>query len=493
MAKKKKSAPQLLSPEKYIREKARSLPIGKCSIDKNWKDIGLTLIAVPRLHKQGTYTLATFMVDTFCRGVMNGIYYFNLPEEEYNEIMNQMNDRFDRQEIDYVEAHNIIYGAIAFAEEAGIKPDKSFELTRYILEEDTDDIPLIEYEFGKNGKHFLMAKDRMEASEYLPLLRKNLGDNFDYTIDVSDQEEKKEDNKLTDAATLALKDELLERMGKMFGEEAMPLTPYSYVHPDYPTTLELENEQLRSLFYDPKNETSLPEEEIAKVLSCPRESLLRDLEQIALFDTGCTCDKIPEERTHNNFYSPLIHVLFFLGELKEESSLDVVLETLRQNRAYMDYHFADSSNEVYIPTLYLLGQNRLQTLWEYIQEPGLYTFARYLIFPAVALIARKQPERRDEVVEWFRQVLLFYKEKIAENIYCDGTLVGMMMSDLMDINATELLPEIKALYDTGLVDKACCGDYQKVENEFRMGTTPIYREYAFDIYERYKLFKKHWG
>lgn len=493
MAKKKKSAPQLLSPEKYIREKARSLPIGKCSINKNWKDTGLALITVPRLHKQGTYTMATFMVDTFCRGVMNEIYYFNLPEEEYNEIIKQMNDRLDRQEIDYVEAHNIIYGAIAFAEEAGIKPDKSFELARYILEEDTDDIPLIEYEFGKNGKHFLMAKDRIEASEYLPLMHKNLGDNFEYTIDVSEYGEKKENYKRTSAPPPALKDKLFEGMEKMFGGETIPLTPYSYVHPDYPATLELENEQLRSLFYDPKNETSLPKEEIAKVLSCPRESLLRDLEQIALFDTGCTCDKIPEERTHENFYSPLTHVLFFLGELKEASSLDVVLETLRQNRAYMDYHFADSSNEVYVPTLYLLGQNRLQTLLEYIREPGLYTFARYMIFPAVALIALKQPERRNEVIEWFRQVLVFYKEKIAENIYCDGTLVGMMMSDLMDINALELLPEIKALYNTGLVDESCCGDYQEVENELYMGPIQLYTEYTFDIYARYKLFKKHWG
>lgn len=43
----------------------------------------------------------------------------------------------------------MIFGAIAFAEEAGITPSNSFELTQYLLEEDTEDVPLIEYDYGK--------------------------------------------------------------------------------------------------------------------------------------------------------------------------------------------------------------------------------------------------------------------------------------------------------------------------------------------------------
>lgn len=41
-----------------------------------------------------------------------------------------------------------------------------------MLEEDTEDIPLIEYEFGKDGKHFLVAIDSYIASKYLPKLKK---------------------------------------------------------------------------------------------------------------------------------------------------------------------------------------------------------------------------------------------------------------------------------------------------------------------------------
>ena len=37
-----------------------------------------------------------------------------------------------------------------------------------MLEEDDDKIPLIEYEYGKDGKHTLVAHSGLEASRYLP-------------------------------------------------------------------------------------------------------------------------------------------------------------------------------------------------------------------------------------------------------------------------------------------------------------------------------------
>ncbi|MBD5275177.1 MAG: hypothetical protein HDS37_03625 [Bacteroides sp.] len=57
------------------------------------------------------------------------------------------------EEISYAEAHNLIYGAIEFAEEADIEPYGDFNVAEYILEEDTDKLPLIEYDYGKDGKH----------------------------------------------------------------------------------------------------------------------------------------------------------------------------------------------------------------------------------------------------------------------------------------------------------------------------------------------------
>ena len=59
--------------------------------------------------------------------------------------------------------------AFYFAEEAGIKPCKEYAIAQYVLEEDTEDIPLIEYEFGRDGRHFLMPEDNFELNTYLPI------------------------------------------------------------------------------------------------------------------------------------------------------------------------------------------------------------------------------------------------------------------------------------------------------------------------------------
>lgn len=58
----------------------------------------------------------------------------------------------------------------------------------YILEDDTDDVSLIEYDFGCNGKHFLVVNlDRREAN-YLNTLKENFDDEFEYVLSTEDDE-----------------------------------------------------------------------------------------------------------------------------------------------------------------------------------------------------------------------------------------------------------------------------------------------------------------
>lgn len=65
------------------------------------------------------------------------------------------------------------------------------------------------------------------------------------------------------------------------------------------------------------------------------------------------------------------------------------------------------------------------------------------------------------------------------------------MHSLIDINAVELLPEIKAIYDTGLVDTLPCGDYSDILADIDKDQEyPEYKEYSLDIRDRYKQFSK---
>lgn len=143
------------SPETYLRTRARSLPIDACYVNEGWKDAGMASVIVARKHTNGKYTLGVYLVDTFALGTKDSFYRFNVEQHELDAIIERAS--MDKMvKTDYSLVHNIIYGANAFAEDNGYKPCKEFILTQYILEEDTEDIELIEIEFGKDGKPFLI-------------------------------------------------------------------------------------------------------------------------------------------------------------------------------------------------------------------------------------------------------------------------------------------------------------------------------------------------
>ncbi len=141
----------MLSPENYIRQKARRLPLHECRINKDWEDSGLAYISVARKHANGNITMGMFLVDLKLLGVKDALYQFNISELEYREVVEELNEKMDTEVVSYTLAHNIIYAGVEFAEDYGFKPHKDFtSVARYILEEDSDAIELIEIECGEN-------------------------------------------------------------------------------------------------------------------------------------------------------------------------------------------------------------------------------------------------------------------------------------------------------------------------------------------------------
>ena len=489
MAKKKKNkqSQQLLSDEQFIKQKARVLPIEACYISSDMQIYGEGHITIVRRHPNGKFTVGIFLVDIFCLGVKDSFCRVRIDKYNYEVLMGHLRKE-KPHEVSYEEAHNWIYGAIAFAEEAGIAPDKSFNLSQYILEEDTEDIPLIEYEFGKDGKHYLMAMNKLELSKYLPILRKNLGENFNYAVQEEEYDEYEEmEDEDMDWETL-----MDNFKNSPLFKEYGPNTKYTYQYPEYPVVLNVENKYLVSTLFDPANFSGLNDDDIDRILDMPHDTLCRDLEQIILFHTGETCDGIPEDLWEADNGSPIVHAIFLLAEVGDEDSLSVVLETLRQSSEYSDFHFGDTMTQVYLPTLCKLGKDRLDQLMDFAKEEGLFTFNHYEVFEAVAYIAYLYPERRGEIIEWFREIICFATEKLPETQYIDSTLAGMMLNQLLDLKAKELLPEIKAMFDTGLVDLSCCGDYDKVEKEILSSEQSHWDKYPMEIHERFAELRKLW-
>lgn len=198
MAKKNKAKViQMLSPENYIRQKARTLPILECLVNNEWEETGLANIMVARKHTNGNITMGMFLVDLKCLGIKNAFYRFNISESEYRELLGKMEENMDMESISYTLAHNIVYAGIEFAEEYSLKPHKDFSVAKYILEEDTDDIELIEIECGKNEKPLYVQgplDNDVRARQIIAHLEKHAGPgNYHYILTGDNNNEPEED------------------------------------------------------------------------------------------------------------------------------------------------------------------------------------------------------------------------------------------------------------------------------------------------------------
>ncbi len=185
MGKKKPKIIQLpQTPESQFRTRARKLPLGTCFINENWENSREAIILITRKHKQDGITFGYFLVDLAALGVRDCFFRFNMPSGEYQEFMKDFQENGDIIEVDYSLVHNLIYGAIDFADEYGFSPHHDFNITQYILEEDNDAVPLIDIEFGLEGMPTIFCDDDNPMTREITQLRSTAGDGFYKVINV---------------------------------------------------------------------------------------------------------------------------------------------------------------------------------------------------------------------------------------------------------------------------------------------------------------------
>lgn len=195
---KKKQSQAKLSETAYVRSgRARKLPIYECFINAEWEESGIASIVVCRTHVNGNISFASFLVDLYCLGVKDAWCRSNIFAFEYQRFLEGLSEDFKMEKAEYVQVHNIIYGAVAFAEDYGISPAQEFNLAKMLLEEDSDEIPLVEYDYGVDGKpQLVVTSDNPKLPFYISKLEKHAGKgNFelvyldDFTDDGDDYEE----------------------------------------------------------------------------------------------------------------------------------------------------------------------------------------------------------------------------------------------------------------------------------------------------------------
>ena len=251
--------------EAQIRTRARNLPIHQCYINKDWEESQLAFIAIFRKHTNGNITVGRFQVDLKLLGVKECHYKFNESSLLMGEIHKTTGESW--VECDYNLAHNIIYAGLEFAEDYGFAPHKNFKTAQYILEEDTDDIPIIDVPLGDNGIPVLVVPYSETGQREMSILNKTAGD--DYRVIFLDKDGKPE---IGERTYQEIVDEVL----------AVGVDNYMKKDPDHPNTPDSirETQVLIDLIYlikgfteEEKNQIDL---DIKHILKDPRLAMIDD-------------------------------------------------------------------------------------------------------------------------------------------------------------------------------------------------------------------------
>ena len=265
-------------------------------------------------------------------------------------------------------------------------------------------------------------------------------------------------------------------------------TSYTYQHPEYPKTLEMEYPWVGEELCKPENALGLKPQLVKRILALPAESLRRDLEHLIMYHVGLTCDEISEDYDSGDQFNGVIGAsLILLADVGNgESSLDVVLEVMRQSPDFSEYHICDLGEDLFIPTICKLGQEHLDKLFAYAKEPGLYSYLQCQVFAAVRVMAFYNPDLRQSVIAWFRNLLCYYADcSLSQTV--DRELMGLLVSEVTDLHAPELLPEVKALFDAGVVHEGSSGDYKSVARDIKKhGFENPLTLYSFNSESRFK-------
>jgi tetratricopeptide (TPR) repeat protein len=220
----------------------------------------------------------------------------------------------------------------------------------------------------------------------------------------------------------------------------------------------------------------MPRSLIKTLLALPRETFIQDLENVLADMVRRRDYHLSHTEWDENTMSFPIHAINFLTELRAYNSLPTILNILRQDEDFLEFWFSIEMHDYFYPCIYILGNTQLPLLQAFVTELNNFGWSRALVTDIATQIALRQPERRDEVVAWFKTVMEVHLTQPKNKGLIDTNFLSMLVGDCLRFTAIELEPEIIALYEKGWIEDGMSGDLAEIK---------AYLRDAGDLYGRY--------
>ncbi len=243
------------------------------------------------------------------------------------------------------------------------------------------------------------------------------------------------------------------------------------------------------------HDLTIAEEKLEAILELSRESLIKDLEMV-LQDSIIRFNYFLNSYGEGNWVEEkmnfLIHAIYLLGELKATESIQIIFDVLSQSPAYLDLYFGDFKTSMFWEPLYKLIGHDLELAMPFMLRPGVDAFARSNISDMMLQIALHHPERCDEVINWYDRLFDAFLNLDPEDNIIDSELNGLVICEILDLKAVELLPKIETLFKRGWVSTFICGDWEFVEKDMHEERFTQFKDKILSITDRYKEIISTW-
>ena len=154
----------------------------------------------------------------------------------------------------------------------------------------------------------------------------------------------------------------------------------------------------------------------------------------------------------NEVWVPL-YAWRILGQLQNADAADALLEALE----LFDEDDFMATGEIPV-ALGMIGRPALTALSDILLDDAAPEHCRTAASDGLKEAVRHHPELRADVLDKYREYLLAPDLDSAD-------LNGMLIGDLLDLKAVELIEDIRDLYGTGCVKLMICGDLEDAEIE----------------------------
>ncbi len=329
-------------------------------------------------------------------------------------------------------------------------------------------------------KYFIGIKDVEQAQIRLEIIEK-LNKEFDLGIDIFDFDRQIMALNLGKSLERQEKEWSLRRTPEVIGKKMVAPTTEApkFTH------------QIINELYC--NDLNIDQQIICEILALPRETLLADLHKV-VYDSMARHTFFWEEMDWNKkTHEFLMHALLLLVELKDDSSLEVILDILRQDNEYLDPWFADAITEDFWELIYHIANDKLDVLRSFISEPNRYTYARSVITEVAVQVFLYQPERRAEVIDWYKSIFEEWIEHEDDDAIIDTELIAFFVSDVVSVNMTELIPQMTELFEHGLVAEGVSGNLESCLKDINKPSIYSEKKDIFNsISERYNYYISTW-